>query len=62
MHGQLSVLRVVMRVLSTVQTKRGCVLIIAKLSLTIALAISAEKAGVKCFSFLHEVAENDRRV
>ena len=37
-------------------------MIIAKLSLTIALAISAEKAGVKCFSFLHEVAENDRRV
>ena len=62
MHCELSGLCVVMRVLGIVQTKRGCVLIIATLSLTIALAISAENTGQKCPRFLHEVDEHDRRV
>ena len=62
MHCQLSGLRVVMRVLSTVQTKRGCVLVIATLSLTIALAIFAENTGLKCPPFLYEVTEKHRRV
>ena len=62
MHCELSGLCVVMRVLGIVQTKRGCVLIIATLSLTIALAIFAEKARQKCPRFLHEVDEHDRRV